>query len=245
MGRWLVDSANTLLNYVPIFLILFAAIAIIEDTGYMARIAFILDKILHRFGLHGQSTLPLILGGVFAGGCAVPGVMATKGIPYERARMATIFAVPFMNCPRYVGVEVYVAREGSGSPDDHVFTIGKTMPAWRPNRPLIEPRAQPLHRGSHVRRCIPGQAAKTAGPAALCVRAPRGRDRPSHGERFPTHRPGCRETRRYPSDAGQAAYRDAVLRVVLDAGGIAALSLGVHGVTPAFSRNARAASTRH
>ena len=98
MGLWLVDSANTLLNYVPIFLILFAAIAVIEDSGYMARIAFILDKVLHRFGLHGQSTLPLILGGVFAGGCAVPGVMATKGIPDTRARMATIFAVPFMNC---------------------------------------------------------------------------------------------------------------------------------------------------
>ncbi|MCG8510089.1 MAG: ferrous iron transport protein B, partial [Rhodospirillales bacterium] len=98
MGLWMVDSANTLLNYVPIFLILFALIAILEDTGYMARIAFILDRILHRFGLHGQSTLPFILGGVFAGGCAVPGVMATKGIPDHRARLATILTVPFMNC---------------------------------------------------------------------------------------------------------------------------------------------------
>ncbi len=98
MGLWLVDSANTLLNYVPIFLILFTLIAILEDSGYMARIAFILDKVLHRFGMHGQSTLPLILGGVFAGGCAVPGIMATKGIPDTRARMATILTVPFMNC---------------------------------------------------------------------------------------------------------------------------------------------------
>ncbi|MTI17473.1 ferrous iron transport protein B [Rhodobacteraceae bacterium RKSG542] len=98
LGLWLIDSANTLLNYVPIFLILFALIAILEDSGYMARIAFILDRILNRFGLHGQSTLPLILGGVFAGGCAVPAIMATKGIPDNRARMATIFAVPFMNC---------------------------------------------------------------------------------------------------------------------------------------------------
>lgn len=98
LGLWLVDSANTLLNYVPIFLLLFALIAILEDSGYMARIAFILDKILHHFGLHGQSTLPLVLGGVFAGGCAVPGVMATKGIPDNRARMATILTVPFMNC---------------------------------------------------------------------------------------------------------------------------------------------------
>jgi ferrous iron transport protein B len=98
LGLWVVDSANTLLNYIPIFLILFALIAILEDSGYMARIAFISDKVLHKFGLHGQSTLPMILAGVFAGGCAVPGVMATKGIPDNRARMATILTVPFMNC---------------------------------------------------------------------------------------------------------------------------------------------------
>ncbi|MGL6258030.1 ferrous iron transport protein B [Vibrio sp. WXL210] len=98
MGLWIVDSANTLLNYIPIFIILFALIAIVEDSGYMARIAFISDRILHRFGLHGQSTLPMILAGVFAGGCAVPGVMATKGIPDNRARLATILTVPYMNC---------------------------------------------------------------------------------------------------------------------------------------------------
>ncbi|NWH04655.1 ferrous iron transport protein B [Desulfobacter latus] len=98
MGLWMVDSANALLNYIPIFLILFSLIAILEDSGYMARIAFILDKLFHSFGLHGQSTLPYILGGVFAGGCAVPGVMATKGIPDERSRMATILTVPYMNC---------------------------------------------------------------------------------------------------------------------------------------------------
>lgn len=95
---WLTDSAITLLNYVPIFLILFALIAMVEDSGYMARIAFILDRILHRFGLHGQSTLPYVLAGVFAGGCAVPGVMATKGIPDHRARLATVLTVPYMNC---------------------------------------------------------------------------------------------------------------------------------------------------
>lgn len=118
MGLWIVDSANTLLNYVPIFMILFALIAILEDSGYMARIAFIIDRILHRFGLHGQSTLPMILSGVFAGGCAVPGVMATKGIPDTRARMATVLTVPFMNCmakiPLYtLLVNIYFANEKS------------------------------------------------------------------------------------------------------------------------------------
>lgn len=95
---WIIDSVITLLNYVPIFFILFGLIAILEDTGYMARIAFIMDKLFHRYGLHGQSTLPFILAGVFAGGCAVPGVMAAKAIPDEQSRMATILTVPFMNC---------------------------------------------------------------------------------------------------------------------------------------------------
>jgi ferrous iron transport protein B len=95
---WMVNSANALLNYIPIFLILFALIAILEDVGYMPRMAFILDRIFRKFGLHGQSTLPLVLGGAFVGGCAVPGVMATRGIADERARMATILSVPYMNC---------------------------------------------------------------------------------------------------------------------------------------------------
>ncbi|RLA82282.1 MAG: ferrous iron transport protein B [Epsilonproteobacteria bacterium] len=95
---WMINSANALVNYVPIFFILFVLIAIMEDVGYMPRMAFILDKIFKKFGLHGQSTLPLVLGGAMVGGCAVPGVMATKGIADDRARMATILTVPYMNC---------------------------------------------------------------------------------------------------------------------------------------------------
>ncbi|MCI6989511.1 MAG: ferrous iron transport protein B [Campylobacter sp.] len=97
-GIWMVNSANSLLNYIPIFLILFALIAILEDVGYMPRMAFILDRVFKKFGLHGQSTLPLVLGGAFVGGCAVPGIMSTRGIADERARMATILTVPLMNC---------------------------------------------------------------------------------------------------------------------------------------------------
>lgn len=98
LGLWIVKSITAVLNYLPIFVIMFALVAILEDSGYMARIAFILDRIFHRFGLHGQSTLPLILGGVYVGGCAIPGVIATRAIPDERARMATILIVPMMNC---------------------------------------------------------------------------------------------------------------------------------------------------
>lgn len=65
---WFVDSINALLNYIPIFFILFGLIAILEDSGYMPRMAFILDRLFQRFGLHGQSTLPMVLGGIYVGG---------------------------------------------------------------------------------------------------------------------------------------------------------------------------------
>ncbi len=111
MGLWFMDSVNALLNYIPIFLILFSLIAIIEDSGYMPRIAFLLDRLLRRFGLHGQSTLPLILGGVYVGGCAIPGVMACRAIPDERSRLATILIVPLMNC--LAKVPLYVLLVGA------------------------------------------------------------------------------------------------------------------------------------
>jgi len=98
LGMWTVKSVTAILNYLPIFFLLFALIAILEDSGYMPRMAFILDRLFRRFGLHGQSTLPLILGGVYVGGCAIPAVMATKAIPDERARLATILVAPMMNC---------------------------------------------------------------------------------------------------------------------------------------------------
>jgi ferrous iron transport protein B len=62
------DGIVAVMNYIPIFVILFALIAIMEDTGYMARVAFLLDRVFRYFGLHGQSALPMILSGVFVGG---------------------------------------------------------------------------------------------------------------------------------------------------------------------------------
>jgi ferrous iron transport protein B len=98
LGLWFVDSVNALLNYIPIFLILFSLVAFLEDVGYMPRMAFIMDRLFKRFGLHGQSTLPMVLGGVYIGGCAVPAIMSTKGIPDDRARLGTILIIPMLNC---------------------------------------------------------------------------------------------------------------------------------------------------
>jgi len=93
-----VDGIVAVLNYIPIFIILFALIAIMEDSGYMARVAFLLDRVFRYYGLHGQSALPMILSGVFVGGCAIPGVMACRTIKDERAKLATILICPLMNC---------------------------------------------------------------------------------------------------------------------------------------------------
>ena len=93
-----IDGIVAVLNYIPIFLILFSLIAIMEDSGYMARVAFILDRIFRNFGLHGQSALPMILSGVFVGGCAIPGVMACRAIKDQKAKLATILICPLMNC---------------------------------------------------------------------------------------------------------------------------------------------------
>ncbi len=105
-----------ILEYLPLFVLLFALIAVLEDTGYMARIAFLMDRLLRRFGLHGQSTLPLLLGGVVVGGCAVPGVMATRAMHDRRARLVTILVIPLMNCMAKVPFYVLVVGVFLGGP---------------------------------------------------------------------------------------------------------------------------------
>jgi ferrous iron transport protein B len=77
---------------------MFFGIAILEDSGYLARVAFMLDRVFRIFGLHGSSVMAFIVSGGIAGGCAVPGVMATRTLKSPRERLATLLTVPFMNC---------------------------------------------------------------------------------------------------------------------------------------------------
>ncbi len=94
----IIDGVGGVLGFVPLIMFMFFGIAILEDSGYLARMAFMLDRVFSIFGLHGSSVMAFIVSGGIAGGCAVPGVMATRTLKSTRERMATLLTVPFMNC---------------------------------------------------------------------------------------------------------------------------------------------------
>jgi ferrous iron transport protein B len=93
-----IDGVGGVLGFVPLIMFMFLAIAVMEDSGYMARVAYMLDRVLRWFGLHGNSVMALIVSGGISGGCAVPGVMATRTLRDPKERIATLLVVPFMNC---------------------------------------------------------------------------------------------------------------------------------------------------
>ena len=94
----IIDGVGGVLGFVPLIMFMFFGIAILEDSGYLARVAFMLDRVFRIFGLHGSSVMAFIVSGGIAGGCAVPGIMATRTLKSPRERLATLLTVPFMNC---------------------------------------------------------------------------------------------------------------------------------------------------
>jgi len=93
-----IDGAGGVLGFVPLIMFMFFGIAILEDSGYLARVAFMMDRIFRIFGLHGSSVMAYIVSGGIAGGCAVPGVMAARTLRSPKERLATLLTVSFMNC---------------------------------------------------------------------------------------------------------------------------------------------------
>ena len=88
------NGVGSVLSFLPIIVTLFFFLSLLEDTGYMARVAFVMDKLLRKIGLSGRSIVPLLIGF----GCSVPGVMASRTLPSERDRKMTIMLIPFMSC---------------------------------------------------------------------------------------------------------------------------------------------------
>lgn len=94
IGDGVFGGVGSVLMFVPPIFLLFLALAFLEDCGYLARAAFVMDRLMHRIGLHGRSFIPLVLGF----GCNVPAIMATRTIENPKDRLTTIMIIPFMSC---------------------------------------------------------------------------------------------------------------------------------------------------
>ncbi|WP_321492020.1 ferrous iron transport protein B [uncultured Desulfobacter sp.] len=93
-----IAGVGSVMGFTPLIGIMFLMLVFLEDLGYMGRVAYMLDRVLSAFGLHGASVMPFIVSGGIPGGCAVPGVMAARTLRSPRERLATIFTAPFMVC---------------------------------------------------------------------------------------------------------------------------------------------------
>jgi ferrous iron transport protein B len=101
----IVAGAGTVLSFVPILVIFFAALGLLEDVGYMARTAYVMDRYMHWLGLHGKSCMPMLLGF----GCNVPAILGTRIIEDRKARMLTMLLTPFIPCTGRLAVLAFLA----------------------------------------------------------------------------------------------------------------------------------------
>lgn len=100
------EGVGSVLTFFPIIVVLFFFLSILEDSGYMARVAFFMDKVLRKLGLSGRSIVPLIVGF----GCSVPGVMAARTLPSQRDRKMTILLTPFMSCSAKLPIYAFLTK---------------------------------------------------------------------------------------------------------------------------------------
>ncbi|MBM3958063.1 MAG: ferrous iron transport protein B, partial [Gemmatimonadetes bacterium] len=105
LGDGVIAGVGAVLVFVPPIFLLFLALALLEDTGYMARAAFVMDRLMHSIGLHGRSFVPMMLGL----GCTVPAVMATRTIENPKDRLVTILVTPFVSCGARLPIYVLFA----------------------------------------------------------------------------------------------------------------------------------------
>ena len=101
----IISGVGSVLVFLPNILILYFFISLMEDSGYMSRAAFIVDKLMHKIGLHGKSFIPMVMGF----GCNVPAIMATRAIESRKSRMITIAIIPFMSCAGRLPIFVLIA----------------------------------------------------------------------------------------------------------------------------------------
>jgi len=125
----IIAGVGGVLGFVPLIMIMFFLISALEDSGYVARMAYMLDRVFRIFGLHGTSVLPFIVAGGIAGGCAVPGVMATRALRSPKEKLATLIVTPFMTCGAKVPVFLMLAAAFFPGSEAGVMSL-VTLTAW-------------------------------------------------------------------------------------------------------------------
>ena len=93
-----INGVGGVLSFVPLIVIMFSLLSFLEDCGYMARMAYMMDRLFRMFGLHGASVMPYCVSGGIAGGCAIPGAMATRTLRSRKEKLATLLTLPYMTC---------------------------------------------------------------------------------------------------------------------------------------------------
>ncbi len=116
----IIQGVGAVLTFMPLVLLLYLAIAILEDSGYMARGAFVMDRMMHRMGLHGKSFIPMLIGF----GCTVPAILATRILETRRDRLTTMMVLPLMSCG--ARLPVYVLMLGAFVPPKVVLGLWPT-----------------------------------------------------------------------------------------------------------------------
>ena len=130
------QGVGAVLSFLPIIVTLFFFLSILEDTGYMARVAFVMDKLLRRIGLSGKSVVPMLIGF----GCTVPAVMAARTLPSERDRTMTILLTPFMSCS--AKIPIYAFFSAAFFPEVCSAGDDRAVCARHPVRHSLRARAQ-------------------------------------------------------------------------------------------------------
>jgi ferrous iron transport protein B len=125
----IIDGVGGVMGFVPLIAIMFLLISFLEDSGYMARVAYMLDRVLRMFGLHGCSAMPFIVSGGIMGGCAVPGVMATRTLRSPKEKLATLITAPFMPCGAKLPVFLLLIA-AFFSENEAQIMFGITLFAW-------------------------------------------------------------------------------------------------------------------
>lgn len=126
----IINGVGGVLSFVPLIVIMFSLLSFLEDCGYMARMAYMMDRVFRTFGLHGASVMPYCVAGGIAGGCAIPGAMATRTLRSPKEKLATLLTLPYMTCGAKWPVFLLLATAFFGTDEAPKVMFLLTIVGW-------------------------------------------------------------------------------------------------------------------